>query len=235
MHTGRGPGGLAGGFRAAHAAGEFYLGNRGRCVARCLCQRKVPRCDPADGGDPAVGFGAGADEAEGAGDAYAAGRGGDRQPGRGAAAGGGTVVLQHVGIYVEVVDGQSAAAGAELPDVSGWVLAECAGDSGQVQVPESNPDAGGIGFAGVSDRKVSRFADQSGSRAGAGCERERAYFGAGQPRDGDDLRGADPEVQRREQRGGGGALHAAGCGGADGAVDLHADRGADRIGNVSGL
>ena len=38
--------------------------------------------------------------------------------------------------------------------------------------------------------------------------RQRPPAGAGQPRDGHDLRGADPPVQRGEQRGGRRALHA---------------------------
>jgi hypothetical protein len=100
-------GGFAGGFRAAYAIGQFHLGDRGRCVARCLCQGEVPRCDPADGGDPA------------------AGRGKDRQSGRGVAAGGGATVLQHLAVHAADADEQRAATSCGFPgDVEGFIERE---------------------------------------------------------------------------------------------------------------
>ena len=70
-----------------------------------------------------------------------------------------------------------------------------------------------------------------------GAERRRLGQASGprQPRDGHDLRGTGPALQRGEQRGGRRALDAARRREADGEADLPADRRPDRVGHLSAL
>ena len=70
---------------------------------------------------------------------------------------------------------------------------------------------------------LEKFLDSSinlSPQAGSERGRQRAAARAGQPQHGDGLRGADPALQRGEQRGGGRAFYTAGRGGADGAPDF---------------
>ena len=112
---------------------------------------------------------------------------------------------------------------ADFEDYLERLLAQRPGHPRQLQVPQPAPDA-------LEGRRP-RHADQQVPRP-----RHRPLAGRHrQPLDGHGLRGAGPQVQRGEQRGGGRALDAARRRAADGEPRLPADRGRDQVRHLPAL
>ena len=91
--------------------------------------------------------------------------------------------------------------------------------------------------ADILGHLIEKFLDPGSISAPSRCWTRMAANAsrARQPRHGHDLRGADPPLQRGEQRRGRRALHAARRGQAHGRPDLPADRRPDRIRHLPGL
>ena len=94
---------------------------------------------------------------------------------------------------------------------------------GEVQVPQPDSDPGGSGRTRLLAGEVPRQLDQPQPQAHPERRRLGAAGGPGQPRHGYRFRRAHPALQRGEQRGSRGALHAKGRGAANGASHLPAD------------
>ncbi len=146
-------------------------------------------------------------------------------------------LLQHLEVHAARPAGprQPAAAQGRLRGLPRRLLAERPGDPRQLRVPQPDPAALEGRRARHADREVPRPDDQPQPEPGA----ERRRLGQAprprQPRDGHDLRGAGPPLQRGEQRGGGRALDAARRRQADGEADLPADRRPDRVRHLPAL
>ena len=130
---------------------------------------------------------------------------------------------------------QPAAAQGRLRGLPRRLLAERAGDPRQLRVPQPDPAPVEGRRARHADREVPRPVDQPQPEAGPERRRLGQASRPRQPRDGHDLRGAGPPLQRREQRGGRRALDAARRRQADGAADLPADRRPDRVRHLPAL
>ena len=158
------------------------------------------------------------------------------QPGRGAAAGRRPGVLQHLEVHAARPQGprQPAAAQGRLRGLPRRLLAERPGHPRQLRVPQPDPAALEGRRARHADREVPRPAI---NLSPSPSERRRLGQAARprQPRDGHDLRGAGPPLQRGEQRGGRRALDAARRRQAHGEADLPADRRRDRVRHLPAL
>ena len=216
---------------------QLHLGHRGRRAAGCVRARQVPRRDPAHDRHPPPGRRARADQGRRPRHEGDARRRGDHQPGRRPAPGRRRGVLQHVAVPAPRPHRHrpAAAVAGRLRDLPLRLLAQRRGGPRQVQVPSPDSHAGGSRRAGLPGGEVSGQLDQPQPPARAERGRLGASRGPGQPRHGHRVRGADPAFQRGEQRGGRGALHAAGRGAAHGAPDLSSRRRSGRVRHLPGL
>ena len=213
------------------------MGHRGRRAARRLRAGQVPRRHPAHDGHPPPGRRSRADQAGRAAHEGPVRPGRHHQSGRRLAPGRRGGVLQHVALPAarSHLARASAAVARRLRDLPLWLLAQRPGGPRQVQVPPPDSHAGGSGRAGLPGGKVSGQLDQPEPPPRSERQRLRASARAGQPRHGHRVRGADPALQRGEQRGGRGALHPAGRGAAHGAAGLPAGGRSGRVRHLPGL
>ena len=214
-----------------------HLGHRRRRAPRRVRPGEVPRRDLADDRRPAARRRPGADQGGRALDEGPARRGRGRQPGRGAPARGRAGVLQRLAVPPPGLaqPRQGPAAPGRLRRLPRRVQPQRPGGPGQVQVQEPGPHARRGRPAGAAHREGPGPRDQPVPGARLRLRRPAPAARARQPRDGDRVRGADPPVQRGEQRGGRRALHAPRRGDVDGRPRAPAGRRPDPGRDVHGL
>ena len=132
------------------------MGYRGRRTARYLREGKVPRRHPAHDGHPPSGRRARTDERRCAPHESPAGRRWCSEPGCRVAPGGHRVVLQHVSFQAPRPDlaGTTTAAAGRLRGLPRWLLAQCPGSLGEVQVPQPDSHSRRSGRPGLPAREV---------------------------------------------------------------------------------
>ena len=119
-------------------------------------------------------------------------------------------LLQHLEVHPEGSPGagQPPAAQGRLRGLPRWLLAKRPGHPRQLRVPQPDPAPLQSRRPRLADREAHLARGQSEPGSGVGHRRHGPASRPRQSRHGHGLRGADPALQRGEQRGGGRALHA---------------------------